>query len=100
MAGWGSEEGGPGAGCGRARVQGEGLWEGLRLCSLAHPWCMISVTASWIFCSELKLDIIPLFLLLKHEKKKKKNHYLELKKIYRNIEGLFCLPSFDVACRL
>lgn len=97
MAGWGSEEGGPGAGCGRARVQGEGLWEGLRLCSLAHPWCMISVTAAWIFCSELKLDIIPLFLLLKHEK----NVIQSLKKkIYRNIEGLFCLPSLDAACRV
>lgn len=37
------------AGCGRARMSGEGLWEGLRLCSLALPWCMQSVTAGLLY---------------------------------------------------
>lgn len=55
--------GGTGAGCRRAREQGEGLWEGPGPCSLALPWCMNSVSATWIFCPKLKLGIMTLYLI-------------------------------------
>lgn len=58
MAGWGSEEGGARQDVGRAKKQREGIWEGLRLCSLALPWCMNAATTTEIF------EIIPIILYL------------------------------------